>query len=85
MIDKLIESIARCADACEREAVATDAEAGGSLHRWVAQNCSFRPGTDFFIVFLLAGELADRAARREGFDSNAHRAASRISRNFRSK
>lgn len=38
------------------------------------QGC--RPSQEFYAVLLLAGELTDRRARAEGYDSQAHRAAS---------
>ena len=45
--------------------------------RFVQHNCEYRPGTEFYIVFLLQAELADRSARREGFNGQADRAAAK--------
>ncbi len=75
MTDKLTDLIRRAADKCEQDGTVIDGEHGGAVHKWVLQNCQTKPGQDFFIVFLITAELADREARREGFDNQGDRAA----------
>lgn len=63
------------AELCLNEGLAVDGEPGGEIHQWVMQNCSYRPGTDFFIVLGICCEMADIQAQMEGFESQGHRAA----------
>jgi hypothetical protein len=67
--------IERCAVECEAAELAIDANPGGKLHQWIMANCFYRSNQEFLIVKLLAAELADREARRKGFESQADRAA----------
>lgn len=78
MNDKLTRLISEAAEQCERDGVAIDGEPGGAILQWVMRNCQYRPGTEFYIVTLIAAEMADRSARREGFKNQFDRAASRI-------
>lgn len=73
----LDEIYSRAADQAIADGVACDDSPNGAIHQWVQQNVNYRPGTEFFIVLGIAGEMADRAARAEGFKSAADRAASR--------
>ncbi len=66
--------ITALADRAEAASIPIDGELGGAVHRFAtAQGCP--PAKSFFVVLLLTAELADRAARREGYQSQAHRAA----------
>ena len=73
----LQELIGQTADAAESDGVECGGEFGGPVHEWVRGNVSYRPETEFYVVFLLSGELADRQARREGYKSQADRAVRR--------
>ena len=70
----LQELIGQAADAAESDGVECGGEFGGPVHQWVRRNVSYRPETEFYVVFLLSCELADRQARREGFKDQADRA-----------
>lgn len=76
----LQELLNKAADQAEKDGVKVDGEFGGEVHKWVRQNCSYRPSSEFFIVTLLTAELADREARREGFKDQFDRAWSKVSR-----
>lgn len=71
-IDTLIDHAARGAmhDGC-----IADAGPQGDLARWVRLHCHYRPGTEFFVVLLVAARIADLHAQAEGYQSSAHRAA----------
>ncbi len=75
MSDRINALIVQAAERAEAEGVAIDGENGGEVHQWVMRNCSFAPGQDFYIVFLLTAEMADREARRQGFKDQADRAS----------
>jgi hypothetical protein len=47
----------------------------GCISQWVDANCSYRPGTKFFIVLGIACRIADREAQGKGFQSNSRMAA----------
>lgn len=44
---------------------------------FVMTYCRYRPGDEFYLCTLIHADLADREARREGFASQADRAARR--------
>lgn len=71
-LDAMYEQMA---ELCEAAGLAIDDTPNGAIHRWVMQNVKHRPDTAFFIVLGIAGAMADRAARREGYSSAGHRAA----------
>jgi hypothetical protein len=48
----------------------------GPLAEWVRRRCSYRPDTEFYLVFLIGCEIADELARREGYSSSVDRALS---------
>jgi len=45
-----------------------------SLKTWIASNCSYRPGTEFFIYLGIGCELFDIIARSEGYRSAVDKA-----------
>jgi hypothetical protein len=73
-MSRLQELIGKAADAAESDGVPCGGEFGGPVHEWVRRNVSYRPESEFYVVFLLSCELADRQARREGFANQADRA-----------
>ena len=78
-IDKLISELA---DIAEAENVQNDSEPCGAIHRFViSHGCP--DSKTLIVVFLLAIELADRDARRQGFKDQTDRALSKV--NFKRK
>lgn len=72
---KLKALIEQAAERAEQDGIkAGQSEFGGPLHQWVERNCELRAGTSFWVVFLVACELADREARREGYQDQSDRA-----------
>ena len=65
---------AMCLDA----GVTPDSEPCGAVHRWVVQNVSYRPGTEFFIVLGITSALLDILARREGYANAIDKAVKQI-------
>ena len=65
---------AMCLDA----GVAPDSAPCGAVHRWVVQNVSYRPGTEFFIVLGITSALLDILARREGYANAIDKAVKQI-------
>jgi len=72
----------QAAERCRAEGVPIGGEPGGAVHRWVVNNCTFRPGTDFWIVLGITAEMADMEAQAEGFRDQGHRAAERAFANW---
>jgi len=56
----------------------------GSIHRWVKQKCSYNQEHEFYIVFLIACEMADIQAKKEGYKSNADKAATEVFKHWKS-
>lgn len=73
----LEQKIVQAAELCEAEGVEIDGELGGAIHNWVWKNCEVPLECVFYVVTLICAEMADRQARREGFQNQAHRAAQR--------
>ena len=76
--DKLNEILARAARLAEADGVPIDGAFDGAVHHWAQQHVTYRPDQEFFVVFLLTAEMADRQARRDGFANQAELAASRV-------
>lgn len=74
---RLQELLTEAAEMCEAAGVPRDE---GEVLRWVMRNCAYESGQEFYIVTLLVAELADREARREGFEGQADRAAQAVFR-----
>jgi len=72
---KLTQLLNQMAERCEEDKIDNDAEPNGALHNWVRENSNCKPSQEFYLVFLLSCALADRAARREGYEGQADRAA----------
>lgn len=69
MTDTKLEALLeKAAESYEKTGLPIDGEFGGAVHLWCRENINYRPDTEFFVVTLLTAELADREARREGFD-----------------
>ena len=64
----------RAATATLEAGIPCDDSPNGPVAAWVRQNCSYRPGTEFFIVVGIVGSMADELARREGFRDQLDRA-----------
>ena len=77
-MSKLGEMYRQCAALCRNQGIACDDSPGGAVHAWVHQHCSYRPGTEFFIVLGICCAMADMDAHAEGYDSSADRAASKV-------
>ena len=57
----LTELIDKAARKAKAEGVPADDRADGPLASWVRENCTYRPDTEFYVVFLIAcriGELS---------------------------
>lgn len=79
---KLHEMYRQCAALCRNAGVPCDDSAGGPVHAWVHQHCSYRPGTEFFIVLGICCAMADMDAQAEGYEGQADRAASKVFANW---
>ncbi len=73
-MSKVKELIVQCAERAEEAGVAIDGEPLGAVHQWIMHERLCRPEQEFWVVFLLTAEMADREARREGFKNQADRA-----------
>ena len=58
--NELEAAIKEMADCCEREGVDLDDSPGGAICQWALRNVNMRPGTEFFVVFLIAYEMGKR-------------------------
>ena len=68
-MSSLKELTSELADRAEAQGIVPNHSLG-----FVMANCQYRPGSEFYICFLLDCELADRAARREGYAGSVDRA-----------
>ena len=74
----LTSLLSRAADKAVKDGMTLDLlddHPGGNVHLWCKQNIRYRPETEFFVVFLVCGAIADRLAQSEGYESNVDRAA----------
>lgn len=71
------ERFRQAATKCREDGVPIDTQPGGAIHRWVVENVSLRPGTEFFIVMGIAAEMADMDAQAEGQENQFDRAIKR--------
>jgi geranylgeranyl pyrophosphate synthase len=76
-MSKLSDLITAAAERCEAEGVAIDGAVDGAVADWVWKNCEVALEQMFFVVTLITAEMADREARREGYEGQADRAAQR--------
>ena len=80
---KLSEMYRNAAAMCRAAGVPNEEHNGGTVHQWVMTHCSYRPGTEFFIVFGICCAYADMDAQSEGYDNSVDRALSRVESKFR--
>lgn len=74
----LSDLIARAARQAIADGITTDDIGSGPddrLTAWIRDNVAYRPDSEFYVHFLIGGEIADEYARRYGFESQADRAA----------
>ncbi len=74
-MSRLTDLIGQLAVVAEQEGIVASDMDNGKMPAFVRATCDYREGTMFDICFLLACELADRAAQREGYKSQGDRAA----------
>lgn len=72
----MCQSIKERINAAAQAAFDAGVDAGNetALIAWIRENCNYRPGTEFFLVFLIGCALADKQSQSRGFDGAAHEA-----------